>query len=61
MTLTKIPAELLGGPRCGQRLALYPFVGNILVSSGKYIRGEEKTDRGRVIFRWVSNQRGGGK
>ena len=43
MTLTKIPAELLGGPRCGHRLALYPFVGEIFLRSGKYIRGEEKT------------------
>ena len=59
MTLSKIPAELVGGPRCGQRLELYPFIGNILLSSGKYIRGDEKTQRGRVIFRWVFKQKGG--
>jgi hypothetical protein len=57
MTLTKVPAELLGGPRCGQRLALYPFVGNILLPSGKYIRDEEKTKGGRILFRWIAKQK----
>ena len=58
MILTKIPAELIGGPRCGQRLALYPFVGNILLSSGKYIRGDKKTKAGRIKFEWIANQKG---
>lgn len=57
MNIPKISAELIGGPLCGQRRKLYPFVKDIIEESGKYIRDGEQTEAGHVVFRWVFNQK----
>lgn len=59
MNLSKIPAEFFGGPYDGHRFACFPYKGAFTDPRGKYIRGDEKTPGGRVIFRWVFKQKGG--
>ena len=58
MNPEKIKAELLGGPQDGHSFECFPCQGSFIAATGKYIRTDEKTKSGRVIFRWVFNQKG---
>ena len=58
MSPNPIRAELIGGPKDGAKVEVMPFVGQLIDSRGKYIRGDKKTAKGRVKFEWVANQKG---
>lgn len=58
MNTEKIRAELLGGPQDGHSFVCFSCKGSFVARTGKYIRTDEKTREGRVIFRWVFNQKG---
>lgn len=59
MKLEKIPAELRDGPWDGlepdypRTITELPVVGD----NGKYLRTAQKSASGRIIFRWIANQK----
>ena len=58
MSPNPIQAELIGGPKDGARVEVMPFVGQLIDSHGKYIRGDQKTAKGRFKFEGIFNQKG---
>lgn len=61
MSPNPIRAELIGGPKDGARLEVMPFIGQLVDDRGKYIRGDQKTAKGRIKFEWIGNQKGPSK